>query len=135
MIGLDTNILARHIAQDDPKQSPIASALIEGLDEERRGYIPLIVLVELVWLFQARYDARKDEIVRVVDTILRIRGLHVEQAPAAWEGLRLFERSNADFADCLIQSNCAAAGCDHVLTFDAKAAKCAGMRLARKADS
>jgi predicted nucleic-acid-binding protein len=30
MIGLDTNVLVRYIAQDDPKQSPKATHLIES---------------------------------------------------------------------------------------------------------
>lgn len=29
MIGLDTNVLVRYVAQDDPKQSPMANRLIE----------------------------------------------------------------------------------------------------------
>ncbi len=39
MIGLDTNVLVRYIMQDDPKQSPKASKLIESLDGNTPGYI------------------------------------------------------------------------------------------------
>ncbi len=38
MIGLDTNVLVRYFAQDDPVQSRKASALIESLTAERPGY-------------------------------------------------------------------------------------------------
>ena len=31
MIGLDTNVLVRYLAQDDPRQSPRATRLIESL--------------------------------------------------------------------------------------------------------
>ena len=34
MPSLDTNVLVRYIMQDDPKQSPKATALIESLDAD-----------------------------------------------------------------------------------------------------
>jgi len=34
LIGLDTNVLARYLAQDDPDQSARATRLIESLDDE-----------------------------------------------------------------------------------------------------
>jgi predicted nucleic-acid-binding protein len=37
MIGLDTNVLVRHIAQDDPKQSAKATKLIESLTTDVPG--------------------------------------------------------------------------------------------------
>jgi predicted nucleic-acid-binding protein len=43
--------------------------------------------------------------------------------------LRAFASSNADFADCLIERSCDNAKCTYMATFDAKAAKTAGMRL------
>lgn len=39
MTGLDTNVLVRYIMQDDPKQSPKASCLIESLDADNPGFI------------------------------------------------------------------------------------------------
>jgi predicted nucleic-acid-binding protein len=39
MIGLDTNILVRYLAQDDPVQSPVATDIIEfRLTEENPGF-------------------------------------------------------------------------------------------------
>ncbi len=48
MIGLDTNVLVRYIAQDDAKQSPIATKLITSLTTENPGFISQVSLVELV---------------------------------------------------------------------------------------
>ena len=48
MIGLDTNVLVRYIMQDDPKQSPKASLLIDALDDTNRGFVSLVSVVELV---------------------------------------------------------------------------------------
>ena len=45
MIGLDTNVLVRYIAQDDPKQSALASDIIGQLSTANPGYITLIGLI------------------------------------------------------------------------------------------
>ncbi len=41
MIGLDTNVLVRYVMQDDPKQAPKATKIIESLtgmrDKPRRS--------------------------------------------------------------------------------------------------
>lgn len=50
MIGLDTNVLVRYLAQDDPTQSPRATEIIEQeISKEKPGYISSVVLVETVW--------------------------------------------------------------------------------------
>jgi hypothetical protein len=47
----------------------------------------------------------------------------VEIAETAWKGLRLFEATKADFADCVIERKADAAGCEHVVSFDKKASR------------
>jgi predicted nucleic-acid-binding protein len=50
MIGLDTNVLVRYLAQDDVQQSALATHLIEQkLSASLPGFISLVVLVELCW--------------------------------------------------------------------------------------
>ncbi|MFK7699645.1 PIN domain-containing protein [Pseudomonas caspiana] len=127
MIGLDTNVLVRYVAQDDARQSAAASKLIESLTVSEPGFIALVSIVELVWVLQSSYKSSKSEIVLVLETLLRTRELTVENAETVWQALRRFTDSNADFADCLIERSAHAAGCDHVATFDSKAAKTAGM--------
>jgi len=47
LIGLDTNVLVRYLAQDDPVQSPQATELIERrLTEEDRGFVSVVAMVE-----------------------------------------------------------------------------------------
>ncbi|WP_442781518.1 PIN domain-containing protein [Collimonas fungivorans] len=129
MIGLDTNILVRYVAQDDPKQSPKATALIESLSDADPGFIGLVALVELVWVMQGCYQATKDEIVAVLEKLLRVRTFKIENAEIVLRALHVYARSNADFADCLLERSANNAGCLHTATFDSKAAKSAGMRL------
>jgi len=50
MIGLDANVLVRYVTQDDPVQSPKASALIESLTTLSPGFVSLVSVVERVWV-------------------------------------------------------------------------------------
>ncbi len=133
MIGLDTNVLARYIAQDDRRQSAQASALIDSLTADAPGFVSLVVLAELTWVLHDAYERSKDELVTMLDYLLRAQTLRVEQAEIASKALRLYVQSKADFADCLVCEAGLAAGCKDTVTFDAKAAKLPGMRLASAA--
>jgi predicted nucleic-acid-binding protein len=129
MIGLDTNVLVRYIAQDDATQSAKASALIESLTADSPGYITQVALVELIWVLGSLYAAGRDDITRVVEGLLRTRELTVESAEIVWKAVRHFAISKADFADCLIERACHEAKCEYTATFDIKAAKTAGLQL------
>ena len=129
MIGIDTNILVRYIAQDDALQSARAVRLIENeCSASTPGFIGLIVLAEVVWVSESCYDATRADIAEIVRRLLSIKQLVVQDAEIAWKALRLFESGKADFADCLIERSANAAGCKRVMTFDKQAAK-AGMAL------
>lgn len=129
MIGLDTNVLVRYIAQDDRKQSPRATRLIESLTMEEPGYVSVVSVVELVWVLTGCYASTKAELCAVLETLLRAKGIVVAHADTVWKALRLFRAGNADFADCLIERFANEAGCSYTTTFDRDAAKHCGMRL------
>lgn len=129
MIGLDTNVLVRYIAQDDPEQSPMATDLIESLTVDARGYVGVVSVVELVWMLTDCYALTKAELCEVLATLLRTKEIVVAHADTVWQALRLFKEGRADFADCLIERFSKAAGCDYTATFDRDAARHCGMRL------
>jgi predicted nucleic-acid-binding protein len=129
MIGLDTNILVRYIAQDDPKQSAKATRLIESLTVDAPGYVSVVSVVELVWVLTGCYTSTKIEICEVLETLLRTKEIVVANATTVWKAVRLFKDGKADFADCLIERFANEAGCDYTTTFDRDAARHCGMRL------
>lgn len=129
MIGLDTNVLVRYVAQDDAKQAVQATRLIESLSADSPGYISQVAVVELVWVLTGCYAVSRDEIANLLETLLRAKELVVADADTVWKALRLFKQGKADFADCLIERSADAAGCTHTATFDRDAAKHCGMRL------
>ena len=129
MIGLDTNVLVRYVAQDDPKQSPQATRLIESLTAEAPGYVSIVSVVELVWVLTGCYKSTRNEIGEVLETLLRTKEIVVAHADTVWKALRIFRAGKADFADCLIERSANETGCSHTATFDRDAAKHCGMRL------
>ena len=71
MIGLDTNVLVRYLAQDDAAQSAKATRLIEGeLTQRQPGFISLIVLVETCWVLKRLYGATPTELRETVNDLL-----------------------------------------------------------------
>jgi predicted nucleic-acid-binding protein len=128
VIGLDTNVLVRYITQDDPVQAARATQVIESLDETRRGFISIVVLIELHWVLRRAYQVSARDAVVVVRMLLNAKELSVQHADAV---RRALARSNddADFSDALIGEFGELAGCDYTATFDERASKMRGMRL------
>ena len=131
MIGLDTNVLVRYIMQDDPKQSAKASKLIESLSVEEPGFVPVVAVVELVWVLESSFGLARAQVAKALDALLRTKQLILDQAEQVSKALRAFSAGPADFADCLIERTAASAGCETTMTFDVGACKGAGMTLIR----
>lgn len=131
MTGLDTNVLVRYVMQDDPRQSPLATRLVESLSAEAPGFVPVVALIELVWVLSGSYGLDRVQVAAVLSTLLRSKELVIDEAEWVAQALKRYSTSGADFADALIERLSAAAGCSTTMTFDAGAAKAAGMTLVR----
>lgn len=129
MIGIDTNVLVRYVAQDETTQAHKATQLIESFTSESPGYVGLVTVIELVWVLMGCYSCSRENIVEVVELLLRTKELLVADAETLWSALRVFKSSKADFADCVIERVAHSAGCDYTVTFDRGAAKYCGMHL------
>ena|SRR5438876_8307496 len=129
MIGLDSNVIIRYVAQDDATQTPIATRIFESCSFDNPGFISLVALVETVWVLRSSYETSHQQIHRVVETLLRTRGIVVEQSELVWMALAEFALGTADLGDYLIECCGRAAGCEYTLTFDRDAASSPGMKL------
>ena len=129
MIGLDTNVLVRYIMQDDPKQSPIATQIIESFEGAGSVYVTLVSIVELVWVLSASFELTRSQVAQALDGIIRTKQFKIESADQVIRALRVFKVGKSDFADCLIERSANSAGCEKTITFDVNASKHAGMAL------
>ena len=124
MIGLDTNILVRYLAQDDPDQSKQATRYIEKhCTDETPCLINAIVLCELAWVLEQSYKLSREQIAGAIEHLLQIGQLEVSEPAIVWRALQDYRSSNVDFPDHLIGRVNQDMECDYTITFDKKAAK------------
>ena len=124
MIGLDTNVLVRYLAQDDEIQTALVNRLIETeCSEENPGFISHIVLCELTWVLKAGYKVPKSDILRIIQQLLETKQLIIQEPQTIWAALKLYENSNIDFADAVIIAIHRMRGCSKTFTFDKRIGK------------
>jgi len=121
MIGLDTNVLVRYLAQDDPVQSAKATALIERrLTEQDPGFISVVAMAETVWVLERAYGLADADIAAAIERMLQVEALVVESEQEVFTAMVALKEGRGSFADALIGALGASAGCSHSLTFDRK---------------
>ena len=124
MIGLDTDILVRYLAQDDPVQSPKATELIERrLTADDPGFVSVVVMAETVWVLDRAYGLSDHQIAAAVEHTLQADVLVVENEQEVFSAMIALKEGRGSFADALIGALGARAGCSRTLSFDQKASR------------
>lgn len=131
MIGLDTNILVRYLTQDDPAQFRKASEIIEKqLSGRDPGFISIVTMVETVWVLDRAYGFAPEKIALAVERMLQTDVLAVECEQEIFTAMTVLKDGTGGFSDALVAALGERAGCSHTLTFDKKAARLKGFKLA-----
>jgi predicted nucleic-acid-binding protein len=130
VIGLDTNVVVRYLAQDDPRQSAAATRVFERtLSSEKPGFVSVVTMCEVAWVLVDCYRADRDRIRAVIEGLLGSKQIQVQSAELVWKALRAWQGSAADFSDALIGELALSEGAAKTLTFDKAAAKLARFEL------
>jgi predicted nucleic-acid-binding protein len=130
MIGLDTNVLLRYLAQDDPVQSARATDLMERrLSEQNPGFISVVAMTETVWVLQRAYGLPSAEVVAAIERVLQADVLLVECEQEVFTSMIALKEGRGSFADALIGALGVRAGCSYTVTFDRKAQGLPDFRL------
>jgi predicted nucleic-acid-binding protein len=130
VIGLDTNIVVRYLAQDDPVQSAKATQIFERrLTEEEPGFVSLVTMVETVWVLDTVYGLSTREIARAVEQMLQADTLVVQNEQEVFTAMIALKSGEGSFADALVGALGKWAGCGSTLTFDKKAGRLEGFVL------
>jgi predicted nucleic-acid-binding protein len=127
MIGLDTNILVRYFAQDDPVQSPVATEIIERrLTNQRPGFVSVIAIAETIWVLDRAYRLGRAAIADAVEVLLGVETVIVECEREVFAAMIILREGRGRFSDALISALNTRAGCSRTLTFDRGALRLPG---------
>jgi predicted nucleic-acid-binding protein len=116
--AIDTNVLVRFLANDDPRQSAKAREIVEGGDV----YLATTVFLETEWVLRSAYEFDAARIADALEAVAGLPGIVLEDADLLASALA-HARGGLDFADALHLEN--AQGCTAFLTFDRKLVKAA----------
>lgn len=119
MLGLDSNILLRHLLQDDADQSPTATQFIHSqCSANRPGFVSFVVLVEMLWTLRRGYGFRRDALEVAVSDLLESEELLLENEELISEALDIAKRHKLDIPDVLISLINRSHGCSETISFD-----------------
>jgi predicted nucleic-acid-binding protein len=130
VIGVDTNVLARLVVEDDASQLEVARRFFAARSPSSPAVISLVVIAELTWVLRYPYSFGQERIVDTVEAFLASDDFVVERRNLVESALAQARESRADIADCLIAAVAAELGAASTATFDRKAAaRIPGMEL------
>ena len=130
MIGLDTNVVLRLLLNDDLKQRQRAvKAIQQAKVIAVRVTITLAVVLEMEWVLRSTAKMTKPQVLSVFDLLLESYDIEIDNEKALEQALHIYANAAADFAECLFLAQYQRMGCQTMLTFDAKAARMAGVQL------
>jgi predicted nucleic-acid-binding protein len=119
MRAVDTNILVRLIARDDPRQLAAAEAYIS-----KGAWVSTVVLAETSWVLESVYGLGSEQLATVVEMLLGHEQLSLQDAEIVSAALAKFRAAQASgFTDCLILEIARKAGHLPLGTFDKRVSR------------
>lgn len=132
MRAVDTNVLVRYMAADDPHQTRSAERFIETCrKEEEPIFVPILVLCELVWVLDRSYQHAKASLLSALDQILETDLFVIENDGLVRRSVEQYRTGKGNFADYLIGNVARHAGCSSTVTFDRALGAAEGFSLLR----
>ena len=123
MMALDTNILVRFLVNDDDSQAATVYRLFKQTEVHQEPlFVPLLVVLETIWVLQSSYDIPDADIVSAINQLLLMPILKFDRQAAIQGFISSAREKKLDLADLLIAHSAIASHCQSVYTFDKKAA-------------
>ncbi|CAN7263696.1 type II toxin-antitoxin system VapC family toxin [Rhizobium sp. LjRoot254] len=120
--AVDTNILARLLAEEPGAESRYAEALLSS----GRIYVSKSVLLETEWVLRAVLKIKREDVVRMLSSMLEIDRIDLECVAQVAVAIEAFRRG-MDFGDALHVAS--ASDADHFVTFDRDLVKLANRHM------
>jgi len=123
MIGIDTNVLVRYVAQDDTEQCRLVNELFEQASAKNKLFISVVVVVECLWVLVGRYQLNDEQARSFIRSLLTSKKVSLERSEMFMTVLAKSDLKAKEMADVIIASTAFSAGCEEFFTFDAKLAR------------
>jgi predicted nucleic-acid-binding protein len=115
MLALDTNVLVRFLVEDDEFQSAkVAKLIAQAREREEPLFVSSIVLCECVWVLTRSYRFGRNEVVDVLQQLIRARDLSFASVDTLSRAVTAYAKGKSDFADYVIRGEAIAQGCEGV---------------------
>ncbi|OGC57066.1 hypothetical protein A3H26_00125 [candidate division WWE3 bacterium RIFCSPLOWO2_12_FULL_36_10] len=117
---IDSNILIRHLTQDNQTLSPKATSFIEEIaKEEAIGFVTSLVVHEVIYILVYVYKVNRKGLVNSLKKLLKLKNLEILDIDKKSLSLALddFAKFNIDFPDC-VYKQIALNNNLEILTFD-----------------
>ncbi len=122
MKGIDTNILVRFLIGDDKVQTDKVYKMFKRIETEKRElFVPLLVILELIWVLDSVYDISREDILLSLSDLLLMPVLKFDQQPSLQKFVQNARTCTNDLSDILIAQSAHEQGCSSVIAFDQKA--------------
>ena len=132
MKGIDTNILVRFLTGDDEQQTKVVYNIFKKAESEKRElFVPLLVVLELIWVLESVYEISRGEILDSISNLLLLPILKFEHQSTLQQFIRFSQRNRYDLSDLLIAHSARGQGCEAVITFDKRVSRCDLFELAK----
>ncbi len=114
MHAVDTNVLVRLLARDDPGQAAAAASFVSG-----GAWISHLVLVEATWILSTVFSRTTQQIAEAIAQLLEHQSLVVQDPDVVALALtQMQEKPALGFSDCLVLEIARKAGHLPLGTFD-----------------
>lgn len=124
MIALDTNVIVRFLVRDDDKQAQIVLKRLKLAECNGESlFIPLIVVLETIWVLESAYKKSRSQILGAIEEMLRMQIFKFERDHVITQVLSDAKAEAFDLADLLVAYSARSSGCSACITFDKTATK------------
>ncbi|HTE83608.1 MAG TPA: PIN domain-containing protein [Dehalococcoidia bacterium] len=126
---LDTNVLLRHVLDDDPVQSPAAKALIARIEQgEGEVWTTDLAIAEVVWVLSGRrYGFTRDAIRDVLLPLIGLPGIKLANKRVYSRAFALYTSLPIDYVDAYHAALMEARSKHELLSYDADFDKVPGL--------
>ena len=70
MKAVDTNVLVRFLVKDDAEQAQqVYSVFKQAENQQQRLFVPILVVLETIWVLQAVYRVEDQDILAVLNDL------------------------------------------------------------------